>query len=257
MMDVRETFLLFLIIGTLVTAGVTLYLRYYKKNNYSSKGVVGFFYDLSKETWLIFLVFAILHIFVFEKFIVPTGSMKPTLLEGDFVLVNKYHYSTYLPFINKELIKNNPIKRGDVIVFSANDNSGKTYIKRVVALPGDRIRYKNKTLYINDEPQTLEYISKAVDKFSGREIGVRLFKEKLGSMEHEIFLNYGLNSELLELVVPKGYYFMMGDNRDNSKDSRYFGVFAREKIVGKATMIFFSWDMDAYRIRFDRIGLKL
>ncbi len=197
-----------------------------------------------------------LRSFLFEPYKIPSGSMIPTLLVGDFILVNKYTYGIRLPVINKKVIELNTPRRGDVMVFRYPVNPSLDYIKRVVGLPGDRISYANKRLKINGQEVPL-------DK-SEPYLGTGLFytpryQEKLGEVKHSILLdretetpilpitrfphleNCHYNADGVDCVVPSGHYFMMGDNRDNSQDSRYWGFVPDENIVGKAFFIWFNF----------------
>jgi signal peptidase I len=202
---------------------------------------------------VILIVFT-LRSFLVEPFKIPSSSMVPTLLVGDFILVNKYTYGIRLPVANKKIVAlGNPV-RGDVMVFRYPDDPSLDYIKRVVGVPGDRIEYRNKRLSVNGTPvpvkQVDDYLSKERMQFSKR------FVETLNGTEHEILLdedapasmspgrafpfagNCNYNSNGLACTVPPGHYFVMGDNRDNSSDSRVWGFVPDENIVGKA---FFIW----------------
>jgi signal peptidase I len=196
----------------------------------------------------------VLRSFLFEPFKIPSGSMIPTLLVGDLILVNKYTYGLRLPVFNTKLTQGTPPKRGDVMVFRYPPKPSLDYIKRVVGVPGDRIEYRNKRLTINGQQvavrQIDDYLSKERMQFSRR------YVETLGEHQHEILIdedapasmqssrsfpfasNCTYNSNGLACTVPPGHYFMMGDNRDNSLDSRYWGFVPDRNIVGKA---FFIW----------------
>jgi signal peptidase I len=202
----------------------------------------------------VILIVFLLRSFLVEPFKIPSSSMVPTLLVGDFILVNKYTYGIRLPVVNKKLIPIGAPERGDVMVFRFPQDPSLDYIKRVVALPGDRIEYRNKRVIINGTPvpvrQVDDYLSKERMQFSRR------FVERLDGVEHEILLeddspagfapspafpfagNCNYNTSGLACTVPPGHYFVMGDNRDNSSDSRVWGFVPDENIVGRA---FFIW----------------
>ena len=202
----------------------------------------------------VILIVFLLRSFLVEPFKIPSSSMVPTLLVGDFILVNKYVYGIRLPVANKKLIEIGNPERGDVMVFRFPEDPSLDYIKRVIGLPGDRIEYRNKRLSINGTlvpvRQVDDYLSKERMQFSRR------FVEKVDGVEHEILLdedapasmmpgrsfpyagNCNYNASGLVCTVPPGHYFMMGDNRDNSSDSRVWGFVPDENIVGKA---FFIW----------------
>lgn len=192
--------------------------------------------------------------FVVEPFKIPSGSMIPTLLVGDLILVNKYHYGVRLPIINLKVLDNHTPERGDVMVFRYPKDETVDYIKRVVGVPGDVVSYQNKQLSINGKP--LE--SKQLDDFfdEDRVSYSKQYSEQLGNVEHHILIdpkrdayipgvdefpfkeNCQYNLQGVICKVPEGHYFMMGDNRDNSLDSRYWGFVPDKNIVGKA---FFIW----------------
>lgn len=202
----------------------------------------------------VILVVFVLRSFVVEPFKIPSGSMIPTLLVGDFILVNKFTYGIRLPVINKKIIDVNSPQRGDVMVFRYPEDPSLDYIKRVVGLPGDKVAYQNKRLTINGVPVEV----KKIDDYLHPE---RLYYseqyvEKLGEVEHRMlndsdapdFIpdaarfpfrdNCIYNHSGVICTVPPGHYFMVGDNRDNSRDSRFWGFVPEQNIVGKA---FFIW----------------
>ena len=210
--------------------------------------------EYSVSFFPVILAVFVLRSFVVEPFKIPSGSMMPTLLIGDFILVNKFTYGIRLPIINRKVISINEPKRGDVMVFRYPPDPSLDYIKRVVGLPGDRIEYRGKRLWINGREipvrQIDDYLSRERMQYSQR------YLERLNGVEHEILIdrdapslppfgrafpysgNCNYNNEGMTCVVPAGHYFMMGDNRDNSSDSRVWGFVPDENIVGKA---FFIW----------------
>jgi len=211
--------------------------------------------DWTAGLFPVILIVFLLRSFLFEPFKIPSGSMIPTLLVGDLILVNKFHYGIRLPVINKKIIDNNPVQRGDVMVFRYPVDPRQDYIKRVVGLPGDEISYLNQKLSINGQPVATAAIGEFYDEDSLRY--APQFTEKLGAVEHKILVEPRRNAyygpdpkrfpqaencryvpEGVTCKVPAGHYFMMGDNRDNSQDSRYWGFVPDENIVGKA---FFVW----------------
>ena len=211
--------------------------------------------DWTAGLFPVILVVFVLRSFLFEPFKIPSGSMIPTLLVGDLILVNKFHYGVRLPVINKKIIANNDPQRGDVMVFRYPVDPRQDYTKRVVGVPGDEVMFTNQALTINGQKVPLTAKGDFYDEDSLRYSPQ--FLEKLGAVEHGILVDpkrqayYGpdpksfpmhencrYTAEGVTCKVPAGHYFMMGDNRDNSQDSRYWGFVPDENIVGRA---FFVW----------------
>ena len=188
--------------------------------------------EYSVSFFPVLAIVLVLRSFLFEPFQIPTGSMIPTLQVGDFILVNKYSYGVRLPVIGTKIMDVGEPKNGEVMVFIP-PHEKEYFIKRVVGVPGDKVRYQDKTLYINDEQQPLEFIS----QYPPSKPRYLVYKEELGGIEHLIRRNPFRDSRVLEWEVPEGYYFMMGDNRDQSSDSRYWGLVSEDNIVGKAVAV--------------------
>ncbi len=196
--------------------------------------------EYSKSFFPILLAVLVFRSFLIEPFQIPTGSMIPSLNVGDYIIVNKYSYGIRLPVIGTKVIDIGEPQRGDVMVFIP-PHDPVYYVKRVVGLPGDHIRYTDKKLYINGVEQPQEFVDMTQDGFRN----VNHFLEQLGDVEHDIYVSppspFGeprydwMRPE--GRVVPEGHYFMMGDNRDNSLDSRSWGVVPEENIVGKAVAV--------------------
>lgn len=204
---------------------------------------------------VIFFIF-VLRSFLFEPFRIPSSSMMPTLEIGDMILVNKYEYGLRLPVLNTKVIPVGEPQRGDVVVFRLPSDESIDYIKRVVGLPGDKIRYVNKQLTINGEPIKLKNDGQYYDE--NRLLELNQYEEVLGKNKHRILIDgrvppvaYALPSHNnmqacqyipggLECVVPQSMYFVMGDNRDNSEDSRYWGFVPEKNLVGRAFMVWLN-----------------
>jgi signal peptidase I len=203
---------------------------------------------------VILLVF-LLRSFLVEPFRIPSGSMMPGLLAGDFILVNKYTYGLRLPVINRKVVDLGAPKRGEVMVFRFPADPAVNYIKRVIGLPGDRIVYRDKQLFINDQPMPQASASDYTYTESGNHLlFARRLREQIDGTEHDILLSEGAVTGTLEFSVPAGHYFVMGDNRDRSNDSRYWGTVPEANVVGRAFLIWFSWDMAAGGVSWNRIG---
>ena len=213
--------------------------------------------EYPKSFFPVILIVFVLRSFLVEPFKIPSGSMIPTLLVGDFILVNKYTYGIRLPVINKKIIDINEPERGDVMVFRYPEDPTVDYIKRVVGLPGDKVVYQNKRLTINGREVPLkeagDFLLKDKIQF------LKQYIETLGKTEHAILVdasepaalpyvkqfpqreNCIYNNDGVACTVPPDHYFMMGDNRDNSSDSRVWGFVPEANIVGKAFFIWFNF----------------
>lgn len=193
--------------------------------------------DFSKSMFPVLAVVLVVRSFLVEPFQIPSGSMLPTLKIGDFILVNKYHYGLRLPVLNEKVVALNDPQRGDVVVFRYPKDPAVNYIKRVVGLPGDVVRYQDKTLYVNGVRQP----KKLLAELPPRQPQVLLYSEALGDVAHEIYNDIQAPNRVGEWVVPPGHYFVVGDNRDNSNDSRYWGFVADDLLVGKAFAVWMHW----------------
>jgi len=214
--------------------------------------------EYARSFFPIVLIVLLLRSFLAEPFRIPSGSMMPTLLIGDFILVNKFTYGVRLPVINKKVIDLSEPQRGDIVVFRYPKDPSVDYIKRVVGLPGDKIAYYNKKLYINDVPINQVPLGGYQGIGQGQEMtGAEHRIEDLTGVEHSILIRNGSPTVEGVFVVPAGSYFVMGDNRDNSNDSRYWGVVPEENLVGKAFFIWMSWDWQHKGVSLDRIGTVL
>ncbi len=222
--------------------------------------------EYGKSFFPVLAIVLVLRSFLVEPFQIPSGSMKPTLEVGDFILVNKFAYGIRLPVLDSKVIEVGDPQRGDVMVFRYPSDPNVNYIKRVVGLPGDKVRYTtDKHLFVNDQP--------VAEQLIGEEPGTLgsavLYKEQLGEVEHLIrkeMSRYRAEPGR-EWTVPGGHYFMMGDNRDNSNDSRYWndpkipkdvlGMVPDRNIVGKAFAVWLSWpDPKMSNLpNFSRVGL--
>ena len=205
--------------------------------------------EYSRFLFPVVLIVLLLRGFVAEPFRIPSGSMLSTLEIGDFILVNKFAYGIRPPVWNKKLIGIANPERGDVIVFRYPENPSVDYIKRVVGVPGDEIAYLNKVLYINGKKIDQEPLGVYQAGFPN----LKRFKEDLDGVEHDILVNIMAPAGDFVVKVPPNSYFVLGDNRDNSRDSRFWGFVPDENLVGKAFMIWMNWQWGHWP-RWNRIG---
>jgi signal peptidase I len=228
--------------------------------------------EYSKSFFPVILIVFLLRSFLVEPFKIPSGSMLPTLLVGDFILVNKYTYGIRLPIINKKIVEIGSPQRGDVMVFRYPRDPSLDYIKRVVGLPGDTVTYQDKRIFINGRPLEMRETGSYSYTAAGLNyVTAATFAEKLGDHEHVLLIqpelpavfvnqvdadfpyreNCSYNERGFSCKVPDGYYFVLGDNRDASNDSRYWGFVPDRNIVGRAFMIW--WNLD----ELGRIGQRI
>lgn len=215
--------------------------------------------DYSRSFFPVLLIVFILRSFLFEPFRIPTGSLEPSLLIGDFIILNKFDYGIRLPVLQKEIIKIGKPKRGDIMVFRWPPDPSYYFIKRVIGLPGDKISYINKELTINGEKIPQEFLKKSMaTDGNGTEWSVMENQENLLGVKHNIFVDPARTGrDYKDIVVPEGMYFVMGDNRDDSEDSRYWGFVPDKNVVGKAVLIWMSWDSGNTNIRWGRLGKSI
>lgn len=253
-------FPLFMLLILLLTGVIWLvdYLFFQKKRTVGAAEPTAVEY--AKSFFPVILVVFVIRSFIAEPFKIPSGSMMPTLLAGDYILVNKYTYGLRLPVLNTVFLDISEPKRGDVAVFHFPPNPKIDYIKRIIGLPGDRIQYQNKRLVVNGQPLETTVLDSGAEAMPTESIiTAQRLVEKLGDVQHEILVhdipnryepnsigNQFLNGETI--TVPEGSYFAMGDNRDNSSDGRVWGFVPDQNLVGKAFFIWFNFD------EFSRIG---
>ena len=217
--------------------------------------------EYPKSFFPIILIVFLLRSFLVEPFKIPSGSMIPTLLVGDFILVNKFTYGIRLPVLNKKVMEINLPRRGEVMVFRYPENPTLDYIKRVIGVPGDRVEYRNKRLTINgqlvevEKADDYQYVDGGLSSVNSLR-----FWETLDTHRHSIIVNPDApalqlagvkqfpqrencvyNEQEFNCLVPPGSYFMMGDNRDSSSDSRYWGFVPEQNIVGKAFLVWWNF----------------
>lgn len=208
--------------------------------------------EYSRSFFPVFFIVLLLRSFLVEPFRIPSGSLEPTLLVGDFVAVNKFGYGLRLPVLETKVVPISDPKTGEIAVFRWPPDPRYDYIKRVIGLPGDRVSYHNKTLTINGKEATKTFVEYTIDESSGKQVSK--YKENLNGVVHDIFIRSDVPSADFDVVVPEGNYFMMGDNRDDSADSRYWGFVPDAYLRGKAFLVWMSWNSKTDNLRWSKIG---
>jgi len=208
--------------------------------------------------WVLFIVL-IIRSFAFSPFKIPSGSLEPTLLTGDYIVVSKYSYGLRIPVLNHVMVPIGEPKRGDIVVVHWPANEKLDFIKRVVGVPGDHISYIDKRLYVNGKPA--KQTPKASLNYrlsSGKLVAAERRTEDLLGAKHDIYVFTDRPAhDYHDIVVPEGQYFMLGDNRDDSEDSRYWGFVTHDQLVGKAEYVVFSWNSQEKSMRWHRIAKKI
>jgi signal peptidase I len=228
-----------------------------KRKKNGKKAPLVFEYAVSFFPMLLLVL--IIRSFIIQPYRVPTGSLLPTVWPGDFIAVNQFAYGLRLPVINYKIWPIGEPKRGDIVLFRWPQNPEIIFVKRVVGVPGDHIVYRHKILKINGIEAKQQFLHKDLSVTSNK-FPVTILKksENLLGVNHQIFIYEGdAQNQYFEITVPEGRYFMMGDNRDDSDDSRYWGFVPEENLIGKAFFVWMSFDSENNKVRWCRIGSKI
>ena len=249
----------FLVIATAVTGlwwlvDTLLFARQRNSLGFSESKKEPLLVEYSRAFFPVLLAVLVLRAFIVEPFRIPSGSMMPTLLVGDFILVNKFSYGLRLPVTHYKITEGDKPKRGDVVVFRYPQDESQDYIKRVIGLPGDHVSYYNHRLSINGEMLVTEedHVYQGLGDLNHMQgasgcdrasADCQVYVESAGKDSYTVMTNpaslYGVNGEVF---VPEGHYFVMGDNRDHSNDSRIWGFVPEENLVGRAKWVWMHWD---------------
>ncbi len=260
-MIIDFTFYLTLVVvitGVITLIDVLFFAKKRRLNNRKPSLIV----EYARAFFPVLLLVLVIRSFIVQPYRVPSSSLVPTILPGDLIAVKQYEYGLRLPVSNTKIVKVSEPKRGQIFLFRYPVNPSITYVKRVIGLPGDHIQYKNKVLYINgvEAKQKLLESTHYIDE-NGVYFTVNRIEENLDGVKHQIFVQpEGGETQDVDVVVPAGHYFAMGDNRDDSGDSRMWGFVPEENLIGQAFWIFMSWDSNASgldKIRWKRIGTEV
>jgi signal peptidase I len=226
-----------IIVSLTLVSGVIWTSDWFRRRQRSAGAQISWWVDLGRSLFPVLLIVLVVRSFIVEPFRIPSGSMLPTLEAGDFILVNKFGYGLRLPVGHQLVVPIGEPERGDVAVFRYPVDPAQDYIKRIIGLPGDTIRYVNKRLSINGETLEVERMGRwsADETFA-------LLRERIDSDWHEALVHRPSSTPSFEYTVPAGEYFVMGDNRDRSSDSRFWGPVPRDHLVGRAFFIWLSWN---------------
>jgi signal peptidase I len=216
--------------------------------------------EYGRSFFWVLLIVLIIRSFIIQPFKVPTGSLEPTILPGDFIAVNMFAYGLRFPVSHTKLLNIGEPERGDIVVFRWPVDPSIDYVKRVVGVPGDQVVYKNKVLTVNGQVATQTRLGPTLDleasQYGGDSPAIKV-EEDLTGVKHDILLRPNQPARDFNLVIPPGEYLMMGDNRDNSDDSRAWGLVPEKAIVGKAMIIWFSWNSAQGGVQWNRIFKRL
>ena len=262
--EIHFDFEAFLALASAITLVCWLVIKFkYKGEEPKQKGPLFSFFAFGHSFFPVFFIVLVVRTFVFEPFRIPSGSMMPTLLTGDFIYVNKFSYGLKMPVTHDTLIEIGQPERGDVVVFRYPPNQKDDYIKRVIGVPGGEVLYdtQRKIVYLNGQPVKQEIIGQYEGFLDGNRERSRniLKKEYLTDEGHQMLTLKGYSgpSRLTKVTVPEGHYFVMGDNRDNSADSREWGLVPERNLVGKAQFIWMHWRIPHFLEGLKRIGTKI
>ncbi len=252
--------LLVLVIAVFVTGSLALVdkLWFAPQRVAAEKTTIPLLFDYARSFFPILLAVLLIRSFAVQAFRVPTGSLEPTVMPGELIVVNQSAYGLRLPVLHTKVVEIGVPNRGDLVVFRWPVDERIIFVKRVVGVPGDRLQYKNKILYVNGEQASQTFVRDDVDVERGLNLPVERRTENLTGKLHDIFVRNGVNlNKDFEITIPEGHYFMMGDNRDNSADSRVWGFVSDDLLIGKAFYVLFSWDKYQHKVRWQRVGTVL
>lgn len=250
-----------------VFSGIVAFLDYLLRGRKKPEEKLPLITDYARSLFPVFLIVLLLRSFVAQPYRVPSGSLEPTVIPGDFILVNQYDYGLHLPVWRNQIIAVSHPKRGQIALFHWPVDPHITFVKRVIGVPGDTVSYVNKVLTINGKVMKQKFLGFNVIRQGGQQIKMAKYEENLDGLKHGIYVcAKGIKNcpsqghDFYHLKIPAGYYLMMGDNRDDSDDSRDWGLVPVNHFIGRAMFVWMSWDSYApwyKKIRWGRIGTTL
>jgi signal peptidase I len=255
-MPINYDFPFFLTLLVISTGVLTFIDKFFfaKKREMAGKKQPWYF-DYARSFFPALLIVLIIRSFIVQPYRVPTGSLEPTVMPGDFIVVQQYAYGLRLPVLQKKILATAEPKRGDIALFYYPEDTAVRFVKRVIGLPGDHIVYKNKVLTINGKEMKQVVIGPDLNEDPGElPQPVIRKREYLDGVVHDIFISKDRGwFQEVDVTVPAGHYFMMGDNRDSSADSRYWGSVPEEYLIGRAFAVWLSWDTNKTTLRWHRM----
>lgn len=253
--DFAFYFTIAVILTGLISLGDKIFFRKRRKAEQKPNWII----EYSRSFFPVLLLVWVVRSFIVQPYRVPTGSLEPTIFPGDFIAVNQFAYGLRFPIGNFKLIPVGEPKRGDIVLFRYPVNPSVIFVKRLIGLPGDHIEYINKVLYVNGKKIPQTFVGEGHDLDASQyQMPVMVKEENLLGVKHKILTWFsGGDTNSYDIYVPQGMYFMMGDNRDNSDDSRDWGFVFENQLIGKAFMVWMSWDSRDHRIRWNRIGTMI
>tara|TARA_Y100000588_G_C14269940_1_gene931877 strand:- start:3228 stop:3983 length:756 start_codon:yes stop_codon:yes gene_type:complete len=245
-------FALILVCLTLITGLVAAFDWFFLAKKRGKEQKPNKISEFSYSFFPVFFIVLMLRSFLVEPFRIPSGSLEPTLAVGDFVAVNKFSYGFRLPVLEKKIIPVASPQSGQVAVFRWPPDPSFDYIKRIIGVPGDTVEYKDKKLFINGQEMVQTFVEYTTDESSDKPVAK--YQENLNGTVHDIYVRTDVPPYDFKVTVPRGQYFVMGDNRDDSADSRYWGFVPDENLRGRAFFVWMSWDSKKMLPRWSNIG---
>jgi signal peptidase I len=232
---------------------------FFEKKRLLTGRALPWYFDYARSFFPALFFVLIIRSFIIQPYRVPTGSLEPTVMPGDFIVVQQYAYGLRLPVLQKKIYGAGEPKRGDIALFYYPEDTAVRFVKRVVGLPGDHIVYKNKVLTINGKEMSQVAVGPALNEEPGQlPEPVMRKREYLGKVAHDILISKDRGwFQEIDVTVPAKHYFMMGDNRDNSTDSRYWGFVPEEYLIGRAFAVWLSWDTNTSSVRWQRLFTEI